>query len=230
MRNLDQRTVIRHARENLVQRNDRVRRPGASFFEGHEFDEADDDIFAAGQFAEALNLFVVESAEEDAVDLDRAEACGLRCPDASDYGGEAAGNAGNFLEGLLVDGVQADSDPAEAGGFERGGEIFEEMAVGGDGDVEWLTAGCAPGGEFANHFYEIAAEEGFAAGEADFFNAEGDEVADEVEVFFGFEFGVLGAYIAGTAVDAFVVAAVGDGDAEVGDGAAVAVYHARLRG
>ena len=42
-------------------------------------------------------------------------------------------------------------------------------------DVEFLagigTSGDAPGGEFADHLDEIAAQERFAAGEADFFDA-----------------------------------------------------------
>jgi outer membrane lipoprotein SlyB len=41
------------------------------------------------------------------------------------------------------------------------------------------------------------------------------------------EFGVLGALVAGAAVDALVVAAVGDGDAQIGDGAAEGVAQTR---
>ncbi|HEV2646507.1 MAG TPA: hypothetical protein VGU46_09105 [Acidobacteriaceae bacterium] len=44
------------------------------------------------------------------------------------------------------------------------------------------------------------------------------------------KFGVGGGFFAGAAIEALVVAAVGDGDAEVGDGAAEAVAQARLCG
>ena len=103
------------------------------------------------------------------------------------------------------------------------------MPVGGDGDVELFAGGGAPACQLLDHLGEVTAEEGFTAGEADFFDAEGDEVADDAEVVFGGELGVLGADLAGAAVDALVVAAVSDGDAEVGDLAAVAVEQALVR-
>ena len=56
-----------------------------------------------------------------------------------------------------------------------------------------------------------------------------DEELDEAEVFVDGEFGILGAIFAGAAVDAFVVAAVGDGDAQIVDDAAVAVGQAAQR-
>src|SRR6185437_399696 len=80
--------------------------------------------------------------------------------------------------------------------------------------------------DFANERGEIAAQQRLAAGEADFFDAERDEDADDAQVVGERQFAVLRAVIAGAAVDAAVVAAIGDGDAQVGDGAAVAVGQA----
>jgi hypothetical protein len=119
--------------------------------------------------------------------------------------------------------VHADGDAAQSGFFERPGQVFEEMAVGGDGEIERLAGGGTPGGELADHLYEIAAQEGFAAGEADFFDAQGHEDANKAEVIGCFELGVLCPDLAGAAVDALIVAAVGDGNAEVGDEAAMTV-------
>ena len=52
---------------------------------------------------------------------------------------------------------------------------------------------------------------------ADLFDAERDEDPDHAEVVFDGKFGELGALVAGPTVEAPVVAAVGDGDAEIGD-------------
>ena len=211
------------ARDDFCEWNDHLGGPEAAFFEGHELDEADDDVLLAGKVGEGLDLIVVEAAEKNAVDLDRAESGRLGGADAADDCFEAAGDAGDTFKSSPIDGVHADGDAVQAGGGEGGGEGFEEMAVGGDGDVELFAVGGAPDGEFADDFREIATEKRLAAGEADFLNTEGDEDANEAEVVFCGQLRVLRAHFAGAAVDALVVAAVGDGDAQVGDDAAVAV-------
>ena len=81
-------------------------------------------------------------------------------------------------------------------------------------------------GDFANERGQVPAKERFAAGEADLFDTEGDEDADDAQVVGQGQFAVLGAVVAGAAVDAAVVAAVRHGDAQVSDGAAVAVGQA----
>src|SRR5271154_4947109 len=117
------------AGDDFAQGDDHLRAPEAVFFEGHEFDEADDDVFAAGEVGEGFDLVVVESAEQDAVDFDAMEAGGLGGTDAANDSGIAAGNAGYALEYGLIDGVHADGDAGQAGVFEGLGEALEEMAV-----------------------------------------------------------------------------------------------------
>ncbi len=209
--------------DDLAQGNDHLRRPEAAFFEGHEFDESHDYIFFEGEAGEGFYLIVVEAAEEHAVDFDGTKAGLLSGANAAKDCRVAAGDAGDAFEDGLVYGVHADGDAAEACVFQGLGEGFEEMAVGGDGDVEAVSARGAPVGEFADHLGQVAAQERLAAGEADFFDAKIDEATDKAEVFAGVEFGELCADLAGAAVDALVVAAVSDGDAQVGDAAAVAV-------
>ncbi len=117
--------------------------------------------------------------------------------------------------------------------FSGVGERVEQMAVGGEGEVERLAGEGAQAGQLLDQFDEAAAQQGFAAGEADLGDAEGDEEADEAEVVFDGEFGILRAHFAGAAVDALVVAAVGNGDAEIVNDAAVAIGQAargRIRG
>ena len=120
--------------------------PEAALFKGHELDEADDDVVLTGEVGEGFDLVVVESAEKDAVDFDGAEAGDLGGADAGEDGGVAAGDARDALEGGLIDGVHADGDAVESAGLEDGGEVGEEVSVGGEGEVEGLSGGGAEGG------------------------------------------------------------------------------------
>src|ERR1019366_9812728 len=61
MRNFNQRTVLGHADQNLIQRDDGRWRPGASLFERHEFDEPDRHALFASEHAERNDLVFVES-------------------------------------------------------------------------------------------------------------------------------------------------------------------------
>ena len=81
--------------------------------------------------------------------------------------------------------------------------------------------------EFGDHPDQTIAQEGLATGEANFFDTQGDEHAHHAEVVCNGQFGILRALCAGAAVDAFVVAAIGDRDAQVCNGAAMLVRQAR---
>src|ERR1700751_5055968 len=111
------------------------------------------------------------------------------------------------------------------------------MAIGGDSQIErfaaailkWGAIGRMAGAQlrdFADEGGEVAAEQRLTASETDLLDAERDEDADEAQVIVQRQPAVLGAVIAGPAVDAAVVAAVGDGDAQISNGAAVAVGQA----
>ncbi len=71
VRDFNQRTVLGHAGENFVERDNSVRRPGASFFERHEFDEAHGDAFFAREHAEGDDLIFVETAHQHAIYFQR---------------------------------------------------------------------------------------------------------------------------------------------------------------
>ena len=209
--------------DDFAQGNDHFGGPEAVLFEGHELDEADDDVFCACEMGEAFDLVVVEAAQQNAIDFDTTEAGLLRGADAANDSGKASGDTGYALEGLLIDGIHADGDAAQAGFFEGFGQLFEQVAIGGDGEIQSIACRGAPGRKLAHHLQEVLAEEGFSAGEADFFDAQIDEGANEAKVFAGCELGVLRSNLAGAAIDTLVVAAVGDGDAQVGDDTPVAV-------
>ena len=89
------------------------------------------------------------------------------------------------------------------------------MAVGRQRQVERFAGDGAQTGQFPDQIHEPAAQQRFAAREADLGYPQVDEKPDDAQVFVDGELGVLGAVLAGAAIDAFVIAAVGDGDAQI---------------
>ena len=105
--------------------------------------------------------------------LSGREAGGLGGANSGEHFLEAAGNAGDALEGGGVDGVHADGDAIESGGLERSGHFVEEVAVGGERRCRAARRMMVRRrGELLDQFDEAVAEQGFAAGEADFLDAE----------------------------------------------------------
>src|SRR6516225_7953424 len=104
------------------------------------------------------------------------------------------------------------------------------MAVGGERQLEGLIPERAECGELADQVKQTAAQQWFATGEADLSDAERHKEADEAEVLGAGQFGVLRAHFAGTEIDAFVIAAVRDGDAEIVYDSSVAVSEPEVGG
>src|SRR5690348_1304659 len=97
------------------------------------------------------------------------------------------------------------------------------MAVGGEGQVKWFAGRGSKRGQVAEQIGEALAEQRLSSGKADLLDAEADEDADQPEVVRDGKLRILRALVAGSAVDAAVVAAVSNRDAQVGNGAPVAV-------
>jgi len=203
--------------------------PQTPFFKRHELDEADDDVFRAGEVGECLNLIVIEAAQQNTVDFDGGEAGGACGSDAGQNGGVAAGDAGDALEGGRVYGIHADSDAVKAGILQGLSERVQQVAVGGKRQIKRLVPQGANVGEAFYEVDEAVAQQGLTAGEPDLGDAEGDKDADEAEVLGDIQLRILRADLAGAAVDAFVIAAVSDGDTEVVNHAAVAIGQAQGR-
>jgi len=183
-RQLDQRQDTADAGDDLLERDHDFRGPEAAFFQRHELNEADGDIFVAGEMGKAFDLVVIEATHEYAVDFEGVEAGGAGGTNACEDLGKAARNAGDALEGGCVDGVHADGDTVEAGGLEGSGERFEKVSVGGEGEMERVAGEGGGAGEFADQIKQAAPQEGFATGEPNFGDAEADKEADEAEVGF----------------------------------------------
>lgn len=119
------------------------------------------------------------------------------------------------MVGGAVEGIEGDVGCADTGfdeAFGHGDAVFEfgeEGAVGGDADV--VDAGDL--GEIGAEAGHAGAGEGLAAGDADFFDAEGGADADGAQEFLiteGFVLGEPGLLFFGHAIPAAFVAPVGD--------------------
>jgi len=126
--------------------------------------------------------------------------------------------AGDALEFFAMERIEADVDAVEAGRDETAAALGEQVAVGGHGeivDAELFEA--------RNEILDAGADERLAARDANLANAHADENADEALVLLPLEQLVARHVIfviGGTAIDAAKIAAVGDRDTQVGDGAA----------
>src|SRR5882724_4062932 len=214
VRNLYQRPARVNALLDFRGGDDEIPRPVAVGIEGHEFDEAHDDTALAGKFREGFDFIVIESADEDGVHFGGREARFLSGFDAVHDLGERFGTRDVFESGR-VERIEADVDATETGGDEPVAAFGEEVAVGGHGEVfdaEGMKRGAV--------IVDAVADEWLTAGDANFANAEMQEDASEaVELGPGEDFIVVAIVfrVGGAAVDAAEIAAVRDGDAQVGD-------------
>jgi hypothetical protein len=78
-------------------------------------------------------------------------------------------------EAFTIEGIDVDVEPAESGVVEGSGEVFEEDAVGGERQI----ADGRTCGEKRNQLGQIAAEERFAARQADAVDTERRERIDD---------------------------------------------------
>src|SRR5467141_903750 len=114
-----------------------------------------------------------------------------------------------------IERIEADVDAAEAGGKEPVAPFGQQVAVGGHGELN-----DAEGVETRDVVLDAFADERFAAGDADFAYSKAKEnPGDTVELGPGEDFIVVAIVfrVGGAAVDAAEIAAVRDGDAQVGD-------------
>ena len=97
------------------------------------------------------------------------------------------------------------------------------MAVGGERQVQRLASRRAQARQLPDQLDHAAPQQRLAAGQPDLGDSQADKKPDQAQILFDGQLGILRAHLAGAAIDAFVVAAVGDGDAQIVDHAPVAV-------
>ena len=150
--------------------HDAFGRPVVGVADVHELDEAQRVSARTEIFAQLEKFAVIHAALDDAVNFYRqAEGCGGI--DAAQDAGDAKAETVEFSGGGVIEGVDGDIDAIKAGGAERGCEFFEEPTVSGESDIGQTQVVFQRGDEVGY----IWAQERFAAGETDFFDAEQSE-------------------------------------------------------
>src|SRR5438067_10390698 len=71
MGDFNQRSILRHAHQDLIQGDHGFWRPDTVFFKRHEFDKADNDSFFTREHAERNDLIFVEAAHQNTIDFYR---------------------------------------------------------------------------------------------------------------------------------------------------------------
>src|SRR5690606_32699681 len=130
----DDRVLSSDRRADLVARHELFARPARVGIEGHVFDEADLEPAFAGEVDESGDLVIVHATKEDRVHLLRTvepDRCGLE-PLKNLRVRVAAGDA---LQVLTAEGVEADVVAPKARSGERLGEIRKKEAVRGEREV-----------------------------------------------------------------------------------------------
>ena len=220
---LAQRHELSHARENFVERDHDLRRPHAIFFQRHELDEAHEHAFFAREAAEGGDLVVIEAAQQNAIDLHRIQPGALRGANSCQHALVGVGHAGDAGEALGIDRIHRNRDARKAGVGQRLRQLGQQMSVGGEGDVERLAFERLHAGQLAHHVDQAAAQQRLAAGETDLGDAQADEDTRHAQVVGDGHLRKLRPVAARAAIDALVVAAIGDGDPQIADAPAVFV-------
>ena len=221
--NFDERPVFAHALENFVERNYSRRRPYTIFFKRHEFDEANNHAFFAGEHAKRDDLIFVEAAHQHAIDFQRPKPCAARGANSGEHVIESAGHAGDAREAIGIDRVHADGDAVQAGILERLRHIGEQMAVGGDASEcrgRRRSAACAASERFAHKINNPLPQQRLPARQPYLRDSQRNHHARHAQIIVKRQLSIKRAFVARPAIDTLVVAAVSDRDPQIGDGAA----------
>src|SRR5690348_15108634 len=199
---LAHRTKMIQLLQDLIHANHNIRRPYAVFFKGHEFNEAHHHAFLAGEAGELDDLVFIEAAQQDAIHLHRFQADTFRGANAGEYVVITFGNASDACELLRIHGIHAHGRAAQPGVFERLYHLGQQVAVGGDGDIERLAVEGAQLRELADKTNQAAAQQGFAAGQPDFLHAKPNHDAHHAQVVGKRQLRVLRAGVSRAAINA----------------------------
>jgi hypothetical protein len=187
----------------------------------HKFDEAKDMAGVVEMLGEVNNEVIVYAFLDNGVDFEWITARFFSSSNAFNYAFGTVVAATHIIKGIIVDGIEAHGESVQACIFECLCFVGKEIAIGGESEVFYFL----DLGQFCNEGFEVATEEGFASGDADFGGPEfcedfrqagnffkGEDVGfGQKLVFFAKDFG-------GHAIGAPEIAFVGDGDAQVANG------------
>ncbi len=187
--------------------------PVAVGVQRHVFDEPQLEAVLAGKARQRHDLLFGEAANGHRVELDLAEADLLGREDPGQHAVQSFA-AGDLLEHLRLERIEADVQPPQAGVLEGLGLLRQQHAVGGQGDV----ANARHAGELADQPVEAVPHQRLAAGEPQLVDAhrrhdahEAFDLLEREDLAARLEAHVLGRH----AVEAADIAAIGDADPQV---------------
>ena len=156
--------------------------------------------------------------------------------DAVEHSSQRARHTGDALEGCGVHRVHADGNSVQAGPLQIACHAGEQVAVRGQRKVERLAfiggvvvgiEGRADGAQIPDEVEQTGTQQGFTAGQPHLLDAEVDHQPDHRGIVRNRKLGAAKSMLASPAVDAAIVATIGDGDPQVGDRTAEAVAQTR---
>ncbi|EWS63543.1 hypothetical protein Y695_03225 [Hydrogenophaga sp. T4] len=219
---LHQRQLAVDHLHHLGARHHFVHAPAVGGADVHEFDEAQHDAGAFEMARHGQDLMLVGTTLDHHVDLDRAQARGLRGFDAAQHVGHREIDIVHGAEDGVVQTVQADRDALQPGVFEGLRLALQQRSVGGERDVQREAFDCAQCSELSDEDFKVLAQQGLTASEADLLHAVGHKLARHARDFLEGQQRVVrqvGVVLVedflGHAVAATEVAAVGDADAQI---------------
>jgi hypothetical protein len=202
--------------EDFIESNNYGGRPYPALLERHELNEADDDTFFAGEDAKRDDLIFVEAAHEHAIHLHRPQLSTAGGTDSGEDTIKTTRDPRNPGKALGIDGIHTDRDAIQAGLLEWLRHVREEMAVGRDGKVKGISVDVAQLGQAADEIHNAFAQKRLPSGEANLLDPERYQDPRHAEIFGKVQLAIDGAFVAGPAVDATIVASIGYGNPQVG--------------
>src|SRR5262249_16499461 len=167
-----------------------------------------------------------KATQQHAVDFHRLKAGAPGCANSGKNVFETIGNAGNAGEPDRLNRVHAHGHAPQPGGLQGRCQIGEQVAVGGDGQIELCAVCGAKPGQFTDKIHQAVAQQRLTAGKPHLSHPKLDENLYQTQVIGERQVRVERSFVSGAAVDTLVIAAVGDADAKVSDKASVFVAQA----
>src|ERR1700674_869968 len=210
VRNLLQREILRHARENLVERNYNFRSPNTVLFERHEFDETHHHPLFPRELSKVSDLIFIEAAQQHAIDFYRIEPRLPRCADSRQHALVSIRHTRDARKSLRIHRVHADRHAVESSVLQGLRDLSQQVAVRRQGNFRLPAVRGPQLRELAHKFDNALAQQRLAARQANLRNPEPNQYPRHPQIIFERKFPIPPAIRPRPAVNTPIVAAVRD--------------------
>ena len=179
----DERHLVADPAHDLGRWHNIVHAPAVGGAHVHEFDEAHDVAAALEAPRHRNDVLIVDAFLDHHVDLDGRKAGIVRSVDAFQHIGHRKIDVVHGAEYSFIERIERDGDALQTRGLERLGFPGQQRGVGGEGQIQWFAVRRLESGQHLDQNLEVFAQQGFAAGEANFVDAVCDEQARHARYF-----------------------------------------------